>query len=51
MRASNHIGRRERFAIASLMEQVRTEQRFLRFFKEHTSVPAVGQSRSANRRG
>ena len=25
------------------MEQVRTEQRFLRFFEEHTSVPAVGQ--------
>ena len=43
MRAANDIGRGERFDVANLMEQVRTEQRFLRFFEEQTSVPAVGQ--------
>jgi hypothetical protein len=43
MRAADDIGRGERFDVPDLMEQVRTEQRFLRFFEGHTRVPAVGQ--------
>ena len=43
MRAPHDIGRGERFDVADLMEQVRTEQCSLRFFEEDASVPAVGQ--------
>ena len=43
MRAAYDIGRGERFDVADLMEQVRTEQCSLRFFEEDASVPAVGQ--------
>jgi hypothetical protein len=43
MRAAHDIGRGERFEVADLMEQVRTEECSLRFFEEDTSVPAVGQ--------
>jgi hypothetical protein len=46
MRAANDIGRRERFEVAGLLEQVRTKQRFLSFLEEHASVPAVRQVRS-----
>jgi len=40
MRAANNIG--ERFEVASLMEQVRTEERLFRFFEEHTTVGQMG---------
>jgi hypothetical protein len=43
MRAAHDIGRGERFDVADLMEQVRTEQCSLRFFEEDARVPAVGQ--------
>jgi transcriptional regulator with GAF, ATPase, and Fis domain len=43
MRAANDIGSGERFDLADMMEQVRAERRFLRFFEKHTRVPAVGQ--------
>src|SRR5271169_1890567 len=43
MRAAHDIGRAKRFDVPVLMEQVRTEQCSLRFFKEDASVPAVGQ--------
>jgi hypothetical protein len=43
MRAAYDIGRGERFDVADLMEQVRTEQCPLRFFEEDAGVPAVGQ--------
>ncbi len=42
-RAAHDIGTRQGFDVASLMEQVRTEQRSLRFFEEDAGVPAVGQ--------
>ena len=42
MRAAHDIGRGERFDVADLMEQVRTEQCSLCFFEEDASVPAVG---------
>src|SRR5258708_28995364 len=46
MRAAHDIGRGERFDVAHLMEQVRTEQCSLCLFEEDASVPAVGQMRS-----
>ncbi|HUO33020.1 MAG TPA: hypothetical protein VMU80_27650 [Bryobacteraceae bacterium] len=42
MRAANNIGIGERFEVASLMEQVRTEERLSRFFEEHTTVRQMG---------
>src|SRR5579862_7646755 len=44
-RAAHYIGRGERFGVADLMEQVRTEQCSLRFFEQNAGVPAVGQMR------
>jgi hypothetical protein len=46
MRAAHDIGRGDRFNIADLVEQVRTEQCSLCLFEEDASVPAVGQIRS-----
>jgi hypothetical protein len=45
MRAAHDIGRGERLDVAGLMEQVRAEQRLLRFFEEYAGVPAVRQMR------
>jgi hypothetical protein len=46
MRAAHDIGRGDRFNVADLVEQVRTEQCSLCLFEEDASVPAVGQMRS-----
>jgi hypothetical protein len=43
IRAAHDIGGGERFDVADLMEQVRTEQCSLRFFEEDASVPTVGR--------
>src|SRR6266436_412795 len=45
-RAAHDIGGGDRFNVADLVEQVRTEQCSLCLFEEDASVPAVGQMRS-----
>jgi hypothetical protein len=42
-RAAHDIGSGERFDVAHVMEQVRTEQRLLGLFEEDAGVPAVGR--------
>ena len=48
---AEHVGRRDRFDVAKLVEQIGAQERARCLFEQHPGVPAVRQSAASARTG